>query len=414
MDAEDQFSSGNLRQTKRKRYSKFPSNSNRFSIYIFKVLKQVHPTLAMTKKAMKVMDDFMNDIFVRLVTEAASLVKYQKKSTLSSSEFQTATRLILPGELAKHAVNDATKAVASFIKSKNDDAAQSRIHRLATTKKTNIDPSSNAPLISNQNPVEIEIFAPEAEKNGVSNDSESELEEEPMETDEDLEPEVQVITNGTTVQPSTSAASKVKSNEEEKYFSVEEELENLHKSLETPENPPTVVSNKDAEETRAIGSELIPNIPSQSPTALANVEGRVENHPTPSLKTPLSSNMDSNSQSEMESEPCASSESTAAASEAEGVLTENQPAITKVLLKGADASLAQSEEKSKIGEGATISETTSGLAVQTDGNASLVTNTSLDSGNETMMNAQDDSTDQYVLGEADSSADSSLMPSEQD
>jgi len=49
----------------------------------------------MTKKAMKVMDDFMNDIFVRLVTEAASLVKYQKKSTLSSSEFQTATRLIL-------------------------------------------------------------------------------------------------------------------------------------------------------------------------------------------------------------------------------------------------------------------------------------------------------------------------------
>ena len=198
-----------------------------------------------------------------------------------------------------------------------------------------------------------------------------------METDEDLEPEVQVITNGTTVQPSTSAASKVKSNEEEKYFSVEEELENLHKSLETPENPPTVVSNKDAEETRAIVSELIPNIPSQSPTALANVEGRVENHPTPSLKTPLSSNMDSNSQSEMESEPCASSESTAAASEAEGVLTENQPAITKVLLKGADASLAQSEEKSKIGEGATISEATSGLAVQTDGNASLVTNTSL-------------------------------------
>jgi len=46
MDAEDQFSSENLRQTKRKRYSKFPSNSNRFSIYIFKVLKQVHPTVS--------------------------------------------------------------------------------------------------------------------------------------------------------------------------------------------------------------------------------------------------------------------------------------------------------------------------------------------------------------------------------
>ena len=49
----------------------------------------------MTKKAMKVMDDFMNDIFLRLVNEAATLVKYQRKSTLSSNEFQTATRLIL-------------------------------------------------------------------------------------------------------------------------------------------------------------------------------------------------------------------------------------------------------------------------------------------------------------------------------
>lgn len=37
----------------------------------------------------------MYDIYSRLVEEAAGLVKFSKKSTLSASEFQTATRLIL-------------------------------------------------------------------------------------------------------------------------------------------------------------------------------------------------------------------------------------------------------------------------------------------------------------------------------
>ena len=64
------------------------------------------------------MDDFMHDIFRRLVDEAAALVKVSKKSTLTSSEIQTATKLVLPGELSKHAINDATKAVATFIKSR--------------------------------------------------------------------------------------------------------------------------------------------------------------------------------------------------------------------------------------------------------------------------------------------------------
>ena len=38
----------------------------------------------------------------------------QNASTLSSREVQTAVRLILPGELAKHAVSEGTKAVTKF------------------------------------------------------------------------------------------------------------------------------------------------------------------------------------------------------------------------------------------------------------------------------------------------------------
>ncbi len=45
---------------------------------------------------------------------AGKLVKINKVKTLSSREIQTAVRLLLPGELAKHAMSEGTKAVAKF------------------------------------------------------------------------------------------------------------------------------------------------------------------------------------------------------------------------------------------------------------------------------------------------------------
>ena len=57
---------------------------------------------------------FISDIFEKVVGEAGKLSRYAKKSTLSSREVQTAVRLVLPGELAKHAVSEGTKAVTKF------------------------------------------------------------------------------------------------------------------------------------------------------------------------------------------------------------------------------------------------------------------------------------------------------------
>ena len=42
------------------------------------------------------------------------LSRYNKKPTITSREIQTAVRLVLPGELAKHAVSEGTKAVTKF------------------------------------------------------------------------------------------------------------------------------------------------------------------------------------------------------------------------------------------------------------------------------------------------------------
>ncbi|CDR97642.1 Histone H2B [Babesia sp. Xinjiang] len=85
-----------------------------FSLYIYKVLKQVHPETGVSKKSMSIMNSFINDIFDRMALEATRLIRYNKKSTLSSREIQTAVRLLLPGELSKHAVSEGTKAVTKY------------------------------------------------------------------------------------------------------------------------------------------------------------------------------------------------------------------------------------------------------------------------------------------------------------
>ena len=94
------------------------SKSETYKIYIYKVLKQVHPDTGISSKAMSIMNSFINDIFERVAGEAGKLCRYNKKATLSSREIQTAVRLMLPGELAKHAVSEGTKAVTKYSSNK--------------------------------------------------------------------------------------------------------------------------------------------------------------------------------------------------------------------------------------------------------------------------------------------------------
>jgi histone H2B len=96
---------------KKQRHKK---RSETFSSYIFKVLKQVHPDIGISNKAMLGMNSFVTDIFERIGTEGAHLVDMNDRNTLGSREVQTAVRLMLPGDLAKHAVSEGGKAVAKF------------------------------------------------------------------------------------------------------------------------------------------------------------------------------------------------------------------------------------------------------------------------------------------------------------
>ncbi|XP_010412912.2 PREDICTED: histone H2B.4-like [Camelina sativa] len=97
-----------------KKKKKSKKSVETYKIYIFKVLKQVHPDIGISGKAMGIMNSFINDIFEKLAQESSKLARYNKKPTITSREIQTAVRLVLPGELSKHAVSEGTKAVTKF------------------------------------------------------------------------------------------------------------------------------------------------------------------------------------------------------------------------------------------------------------------------------------------------------------
>ncbi|GFY54445.1 hypothetical protein TNIN_236841 [Trichonephila inaurata madagascariensis] len=89
-----------------------------FAIYIYKVLKQVHPDTGISSKAMSIMNSFVNDISSASPLNLPVWSPTKRSVTITSREIQTAVRLLLPGELAKHAVSEGTKAVTKYTSSK--------------------------------------------------------------------------------------------------------------------------------------------------------------------------------------------------------------------------------------------------------------------------------------------------------
>ena len=85
-----------------------------FNSYIFKIMKQVHPETRISKKGMAIVNNFVTDTFEKIAVEASKLCRIHKRATMSSRDVQSAIRLVLPGELSKHAVSEGTKAMTKF------------------------------------------------------------------------------------------------------------------------------------------------------------------------------------------------------------------------------------------------------------------------------------------------------------
>ena len=106
-----------VKKEKKDKKGKRHTRHETFSVYIYKVLKQIHQDTGISKKSMAIMNSFINDVFERIALEASKLVRYNKKHTLSAREIQSAVKLLLPGELAKHAIIEGAKAVNKIAES---------------------------------------------------------------------------------------------------------------------------------------------------------------------------------------------------------------------------------------------------------------------------------------------------------
>jgi histone H2A len=95
------------------------SDKARFSADIYRVLKQVHPDTGISKKAMSILYSLIIDVCARFIDEAGRLVRYNNTGTIKAREVQTSLRLQVPGELAKHAISDGTRAVVRYLRVRN-------------------------------------------------------------------------------------------------------------------------------------------------------------------------------------------------------------------------------------------------------------------------------------------------------
>lgn len=87
-----------------------------YKTYLYKVLKQIHPDLGVSSQAMGILNDFVSDIYERLVKDAVRAQRLRGKTkTLTASDFQTAVRLLLPGNLGNHAEFEGKKAVSRSV-----------------------------------------------------------------------------------------------------------------------------------------------------------------------------------------------------------------------------------------------------------------------------------------------------------
>ncbi|XP_045441177.1 histone H2B type 2-E1-like [Pipistrellus kuhlii] len=107
---EQQQSGGGKGRSSRKKSRRHSGRKETYSMCIYKVLKQVLPDIGISSKAMSTMHSLVFDVFERLA-------QYSGRTTLRTREVQPAVRLLLPGELAKHAVSEGTKADTKYTSS---------------------------------------------------------------------------------------------------------------------------------------------------------------------------------------------------------------------------------------------------------------------------------------------------------
>jgi len=102
-----------------------PEGHISFLTFLDKILKQIHPDTGITGVAKGELNAVVYYIGKAIAERAEFAARQAQKSTVTSREIQTAVKLILSGELVKHAVSDGTKAVTTWASSREEGGKRS-------------------------------------------------------------------------------------------------------------------------------------------------------------------------------------------------------------------------------------------------------------------------------------------------
>ncbi len=89
-------------------------NQINLETYIHKELRRIHPDTYISKEATDQLNYILNQLGDRISEISDVLSERVNRSTNSSLEIQNATKIVLSGELAKHAVHEGVKAVTKY------------------------------------------------------------------------------------------------------------------------------------------------------------------------------------------------------------------------------------------------------------------------------------------------------------
>jgi histone H2A len=143
------MSSEKIKSEKRKRTVKSGKTVDgfKFSVYIARILRQVHPDTRISGAASASMVNIVKINVSKIMKAVNQLILRSGAATVQSRDVQTAVRLVLPGELAKHSVSEGTKAVTKYHASTVD-------HVKGSAKSKPIQKSSRAGLVMNVTRIE--------------------------------------------------------------------------------------------------------------------------------------------------------------------------------------------------------------------------------------------------------------------
>ena len=93
-------------------------NEDNLQIYIYRLLKQVHPEVGISRASMAVVNKMILEVYKKLATNASEMSHSIKAKGLSAKDVQSAVKLTIPGELQKHCLTEVARAVATYDNSK--------------------------------------------------------------------------------------------------------------------------------------------------------------------------------------------------------------------------------------------------------------------------------------------------------